>query len=330
MIKHSIITLIAAMASISAVALPYAPQPQEVPAVSGKEELIPFGDFNRWMQRDIHESAIIGGKTVTLDEVGPSAHWRENKPFTPQGGCPWATSNVYAKVSGISKCNVSVYKEARAGHGSCAKLYSHLVECKVLGIVNIKVFAAGSLFLGNIIEPITGAGDPMKKINTGIPTKRMPKAVRFDYKVKLSGQKNRIRKGTGRQKEIPGIDMCDCYSFVQKRWEDAEGNIHALRLATMIVRWNRNTPDWINNATFEYHYGDITGTPYYKDYMRLNEVERYAVNSRGKIVRIIEDGWGTAQDKPTHLVLAFNSSHGGAYIGSIGNTLWVDNVRLVY
>ena len=29
-------------------------------------------------------------------------------------------------------------------------------------------------------------------------------------------------------------------------------------------------------------------------------------------------------------MLQFSSSHGGAYIGSPGNTLWVDNVRLVY
>ena len=59
-------------------------------------------------------------------------------------------------------------------------------------------------------------------------------------------------------------------------------------------------------------------------------VTKYARNSKGKMVKIIEEGWGTANDTPTHLVLQFDSSHGGAYVGSVGNTFWVDNVRLVY
>lgn len=329
--KTFYIALCAVGMSLNAHALPYAPQPAAASAVSGTEEYIKFGNFDQWLTRDVHESGIIGGKTVTLCEIGPSSvQWAVNKAYRNQGGSPWATSNVYAKVAGIQKSNVSVYREARPGHGSCAKLYTHLVECKVLGIVNVKVLAAGSIYLGETQEPITGVGDPMKKLSAGMKINRCPKAVRFDYKVKLSGQPNRIRKGTGKQKDVAGMDMCDAYAFVQKRWEDAEGNVHALRLGTMSVRWNKNTGDWVNNATYEIHYGDITGTSYYRDYMCLNEVERYTLNSHGKMVRILEEGWGTASDTPTHLVLAFDSSHGGAYVGSVGNTLWVDNVRLVY
>ncbi|MCD8194480.1 MAG: PCMD domain-containing protein, partial [Tannerellaceae bacterium] len=33
---------------------------------------------------------------------------------------------------------------------------------------------------------------------------------------------------------------------------------------------------------------------------------------------------------PPHMVLQVASSHGGAYIGSPGNTLWIDNVNLIY
>ena len=43
-----------------------------------------------------------------------------------------------------------------------------------------------------------------------------------------------------------------------------------------------------------------------------------------------EDGWAEPDEEPTHMILFFNSSHGGAYIGSPGNTMWVDNVKLVY
>lgn len=332
--KSALLSLLLCMGTISTNALPYSleyAQPQNGdPSTSGSEEFIKFGNFEQWLTRDIKESGIIGGNTVTLCEIAPTAHWTENKPYRNQGGSPWATSNVYAKVAGITKTNVSVYKDAHPGHGSCAKLYTHLVECKVMGIVNIKVLAAGSIYLGQTIEPITGVGDPMKKLSAGMKMNRRPKALRFDYKVKLSGLQTRIHKGTGRQTEVAGMDMCDCYSFVQKRWEDAEGNIHALRLGTVSVRWNKNTKGWVENATYDFHYGDITNTSYYRDYMCLNEVKRYALNSHGKMVRIIEEGWGTEEDEPTHIILAFDSSHGGAYVGSVGNTLWVDNVRLVY
>ncbi|MCQ2205202.1 MAG: PCMD domain-containing protein [Bacteroidaceae bacterium] len=311
-------------------ALPYAPQPTGSEAAAGTEEYIKFGKFDSWLTREVHESKLLGGKTVTLYEVAPSAHWTQNKAYANQGGSPWATSNVYAKVAGIVKSNISVYKEARPGHGSCAKLYTHLVQCKVLGMVNIKVLAAGSLFLGEIQEPISGVGDPMKKLDCGMKINRRPKAVRFDYKVKLSGEKNRIRKGTGSQTTVAGIDMCDCYAHVQKRWEDSKGNIHALRLGTMGVRWSKNTSDWVNDATYEIHYGDISKSSYFQSFMKLNEVQRYAKNSKGKMVPVVEEGWGSESDQPTHLVLAFDSSHGGAYVGSVGNTLWVDNVRLVY
>ena len=56
----------------------------------------------------------------------------------------------------------------------------------------------------------------------------------------------------------------------------------------------------------------------------------YARNSKGKSVPVKEVGWASANEKPTHLILQFSSSDGGAYIGTPGNTLWIDNVALVY
>lgn len=118
-----------------------------------KIEFFNFGRFDTWLTRNIKESGIIGGKTKTLYEIAPNATWNNNNPYHGLGGSPWATSNVLAKVSGITKTNTSVYREARPGHGYCAKLYTHLEECKVLGIVNIKVLAAGSIYLGQTQEP---------------------------------------------------------------------------------------------------------------------------------------------------------------------------------
>lgn len=56
----------------------------------------------------------------------------------------------------------------------------------------------------------------------------------------------------------------------------------------------------------------------------------YARNSRGENVRVEELGWGKPNEIPTHIILQFSSSHGGAFIGSSGNTLWIDNVGLLY
>lgn len=322
--------IVFALSAFVAQALPYSLDYLETKQAQGNVEYIKFGNFDQWFKRTIKESSVIGGKSVDLYEIAPNGAVTGNNPYSNRGGSPWATSNVYAKVAGISKTNTSVYREARQGHGYCAKLYTHLVECKVLGIVNIKVLAAGSIYLGETIEPIKGASDPMKYINSGMKINRKPKAVIFDYKVKLSGSPNRIKKGTGRQQTVAGKDLCDCYAYLQKRWEDSSGKIHAKRVGTIFVHWGKDTNGWVNNARYEFKMGDITKTSYYKSYMKLNDVERYAKNSKGVMTRVVEEGWASEDEMPTHLILAFDSSHGGAYIGSEGNTLWVDNVRLEY
>lgn len=295
-------------------------------------EYINFGKLDQWVTRNIKESGIIGGKTKVIYAIGPTQTINGNVAYLGLGGSPWATSNVYAHVAGIHKANLSVWKQQRPGQGYCAKLYTHLEECKVLGIVNIKVLAAGSIFLGQMMEPISGVSNPMSKLNCGVRFNKKPSAIRFDYAVKLSGQPNRIKQtGFGGAKTIAGKDVADCIVYLQKRWEDAQGNVYAKRIGTMVMRFSHNT-GWVNNAVFTIHYGDITHQPFYQSYMGLTSGDgrRYAKNSKGKMVPIQEVGWGSATDVPTHLIVQFDSSSGGAFIGSVGNTLWVDNIRLVY
>lgn len=118
--------------------------------------------------------------------------------------------------------------------------------------------------------------------------------------------------------------------LLQQRSEDALGNITAKRVGTVVVKYAKSTGGWIENATYDVMYGDITGR---KDYdaamMGLRDID-YATNSKGKNVLVKETGWADAGAVPTHLVLQFSSSHGGAYVGTPGNTMWVDNVRMVY
>ena len=327
----SILMLLLCLAG-TARAIPYSPEYLQTHGEEGTMEYIRFGNFDQWLVRHVKESGIIGGDTKTLYHIAPNGTWNNNNPYLGTGGTPWACSNVMAKVSGITKTNVSVYRDTHPGHGYCAKLYTHLEECKVLGIVNIKVLAAGSIYLGQTQEPITNTKNPMSKLNAGVKFTKRPTALVFDYKVKLSGQPNRVKQtGFGKPSTVAGKDMPDVILYLQKRWEDAHGNIYAKRVGTMVRRFISNTY-WVNNARFPIYYGDITKLKIYNSAWALTSGEntKYAKNSKGKMVPVKEVGWGNANDTPTHLVLQFDSSHGGAYIGSVGNTLWVDNVRLAY
>lgn len=301
------------------------------PVAYAQEELVKYGDFDSWITRTIKESFVVGGKTRTLYEVGPKSQIDGAKAYVNQGGSPWATSNVYAKVCGVVKTNISVYPDAH-GSGQCAKLYTHLVTCKAVGVVNISVLASGSLFLGSVLEPITGTSDPMSKLNMGIPFTKRPKALKIDYRYHSPGTERIRETGFSKTQTVSGKDMGQLTCLLQKRWEDAEGNIHALRVGTLRHFFTKNTPGWVEGKEFTINYGDITGEPFYKDHMGLvtGDNSFYALNSKGKNVRIIEEGWAPEGEAPTHLVVKFDSSHGGAYIGTVGNTLWVDNVTLMY
>lgn len=303
-------------------------------AMAQKMEMLKYGDFNQWLVRQIKESAIIGGNVKTLYHVAPTATWPAgDKAYTPQGGTPWGCSNIMAKVSGVTKTNVTVYRDSHPGHGYCAKMMTRHEQVKVLGLINIRVLAPGAIFLGEMLEPITGTSEPMMKMNWGIPFTKSPKAICFDYKVSLTGKPTREKRtGFSPVKTIQGQDECDFVLYLQKRWEDADGNIFAKRVGTIVHRFSKSTNGWVENGEFEIHYGDITKAPFFKDYMGLTsgELVRCARNSKGKMKYVKEVGWASPDEKPTHLCLQFDSSCGEAYVGSPGNTLWVDNVRMVY
>lgn len=304
----------------------------QLSTVYGQEKEVPiaFGDMNHWVVREIHESGIIGGNTKLLYELGPTDTIVGNKEYQNRGGSPWANSNVLAKVAGVVKTNTSVFPEKR-GNGWCARLETRMESVRVLGIVDIEVVAAGSVFLGKVHEPIKGTKNPQSMLGSGVPFTKKPKSVRFDYKAKLAPEKNRVRStGFSRKSTVQGQDSIEVNLLLQKRWEDKDGNIYAKRVGTMVQRYIESTPDWVNNATYPVRYGNISSQPGFKHYMRIQAEERYSLNSKGKSVPIREVGWAEEGEQPTHIILQFTSSHGGAYIGSPGNTLWIDNVKLIY
>lgn len=297
-------------------------------AQSERVEPIPYGDMNNWMVRKIKESKIIGGNTkyayeITKGDTLVDAVYKNTSS-------PWSTSSVLAKVKGVTKTSITVFPEKR-GSGYCARLETRIENVKVLGLININVLASGTIFLGEMVEPITSTDNPQSKLITGIPFTGRPKALQYDYKVITGG--NCIKStGFSGQKKVDRKDMAEVQILLQHRWEDAQGNVHAKRVATGWERFEKSVPDWQNNHRLILQYGDITSKSFYAPYMGLKNGEEayYTRNSKGQMVPIQEKGWASANESVTHLVLQFSSSNGGAYTGSIDSRLWVDNVKLVY
>ena len=256
--------------------------------VKGQEKVVPFkyGNMDHWVIRNIKESGIIGGNQKKVYAVGPNMTINGNIPYSNKGGSPWGSSNVLAHVSGIYKTNNSVFRD-KHGSGYCAKLVTHIEKVKVLGLINIKVLAAGSLFLGDVREPITSTKDGPKAINWGIPFTARPKALRFDYKTSFPNAANRIKQnGFSGASTVAGRDHAIAVLYLQKRHEDAKGNITAKRVGTMVVRFGKSTDRWVEDATYTIHYGDIRHMAGYQAATMGLRSTDYARNSKGKSVPV--------------------------------------------
>ena len=292
-----------------------------------------YGNFDRWSVREITESGIIGGQTKYLYEFygNPADTLRSGKtPFVAPDGYLWRTNNVLAVVAGIVKTNNTVFPEKR-GDGYCARIETHIEEVKALGIVNMDVTCQGVMMVGVLHEPIRDTKSPMSKVDYGFRFHEKPKAVRLDYKADVGHE---VVRATGftKKKNMGVPDWAEFTVVLQKRWEDEDGNVHALRVGTGIERVMQDVPEWKNGHEIEIHYGDITGKPFYEDYMGLKtdpDLVWYTRNSKGDIVVVQEEGWAGPDVEPDHMMIYFISSCGKAFYGGIGNTLWIDNVEVV-
>lgn len=291
-----------------------------------------YGTFDSWSMRQVKESGLIGGATKTLYEFygNQETVFTGKTPFTAPEGYLWRTNNVLAIVAGVVKTNNTIFPEER-GNGYCARIETHIEEVKALGVINMDVTCQGALLLGVLPEPITTTKDPMAKVFYGIPFTGMPKAVVMDIKADVGHEVIRAT-GFSKLKPMGYPDSAEITVMLQKRWEDEDGVVHALRVGTAIWRISEDIPEWMNGYELKIHYGDITGEPFYEEYMGLkNDPESafHAPNSKGRNVIIQEDGWAEPGTQPTHLVINIISSCGKAFYGGVGNTLWVDNVRIV-
>ena len=237
---------------------------------------------------------------------------------------------MLAIVAGVVKTNNTIFPEER-GNGYCARIETHIEEVKALGVINMDVTCQGALLVGVLPEPITTTKDPMAKVFYGVPFTGCPKAIVMDIKADVGHE---VIRGTGFSKLKPMgySDSAEITVMLQKRWEDEDGVVHALRVGTAIWRISEDIPNWKNGHVLNINYGDITGEPYYEEYMGLKndpESAYHAPNSEGRNVIIREDGWAEPGTQPTHLIINIISSCGKAFYGGVGNTLWIDNVRIV-
>jgi len=300
---------------------------------ASETEMLPYGDMNRWVTRDIKESAIIGGAWRKCYAIGPDTIIKGDVPYRNIGSSPWATSNVMAKVMGITKVSNAVFPAERAAGDRCARLTTMLEHCKALGIVNIDVMVAGTIFLGEMLEPVKSTSEPYSKMEVGMSFGRRPRAMAYDYKLDVpAGGKMIYSSGFGKKKEMPGVDKAEAFVILQRRWEDADGNLYARRVGTGRELLGTATDGWQNGHRLEINYGDITGQPFYEEHMGLLPEEKsyYARNSKGHLVPVREVGWADADAVPTHLIVMFSSGSGEPYTGTPGMTFYVDNVAMVY
>lgn len=295
-------------------------------------EIIPFGDMESWITRNITESKVLGGKKKTIYAIGPKGTIEGATAYTPKQGNPWATSNVLANVCGVVKTSNAVSPGSRDTGGKCAVMSTKMEQCKVIGLVNIDVLVSGSIFLGRMFEPIKSTSNPYSKMEMGIPFTKRPKFLQFDYKL-FNPDTGIITNATGRKtKTYLGKDKAEVFVILQKRWEDDKGNIYAKRVGTGRERYEKTTDGWVNKHRIEIRYGNISSAPDYQPYMGLIPKEKnyYARNSKGRMVPVNEIGWGTESDAPTHILVMASSGCGTAYTGTVGMEFSIDNISFVY
>lgn len=294
------------------------------------EQINRTGTMDSWCVRCIEESDIIGGNTRYLYEFyGHSTDTTfSREALSKPSSYHWRTNNVLANVMGVIKTNCTVFPERR-GDGWCARIETHVETVKALGI-NMDVVCQGAMLIGDIEEPIRNTKDPMSKVLYGIPFSGRPSALVYDYKAEVG---HSTIRGTGfsRLKDMGWPDYPEIAIILQKRWEDEDGNIHALRVGTGCETLEENVPDWINGHRLEIRYGDISSAPDFEPCMGLNnDPDRafFAVNSKGDKVMVSEDGWAAPDEEPNWLIVKFLASSGQAFYGGVGNILWIDNVYI--
>jgi hypothetical protein len=304
--------------------------PQNGPSTfTDKQGQLNYSSLDFWYSRKVKESILLSGNTIELYGVGQVDAGSDFYDTTLKDkSSPWCTSNIYSKMV-LDLGNTRIFPEKR-GTGTCCRLETSIRKDNIAGL-KVEVLIAGTLFVGEMIEPVRSLKDPIKNVNQGILFNKKPKAIKFDYKYTVG--KQRV-KAVYNLDPAEGTDKAEFCLILQKRWEDKNGNVFAVRIGGARQFFTGSVSQWINGTIFPVSYGDVTHLPEY-DAKTMGLIpstgEVYVKNSQNKMVPLVETAWGKADDTPTHLILYFTSSYEGVqYIGSPETVFWVDNIELVY
>ena len=272
-------------------------------SLKAQERVEVLGDFENWNKKQIKESALIGGQTKTLYKIGGT----------------WDCSNAHAKAMGVDKVSVSVRPEKR-GEGTCCRMESTLETVSAIGI-NFKAFATGSIYTGKMIDVVgmKQSSDPNSAIDMGIPFSGRPSALILDYKALIQNQQAVYAPAKTHVKNVDGRDAGQITLILQHRWEE-NGHVYAYRVGTVQKKITQST-DWQNDFRLPVQYG--------KSSLALANNRHKTHNSKGQMVCIEEVDF-REDVQPTHLIVQISAGSMAPFTGCPGNTVWVDNIKLVY
>ena len=269
-------------------------------------EMIPYGDFESWTEKQIKESALIGGQTKTLYKIGGS----------------WSSSNAHARALGVDKVSVSVTPERR-GEGYCCRMESTLESVKAIGI-DFKALATGSIYTGKLqdVVGLKQSSDPNSAIDMGVPFTGRPSALILDYKALIQDRTAVYAPAKTKVKEVAGHDKGHITLILQHRWEE-NGHVYAYRVGTAVQTIDRTT-EWRNDFRVPVVYGQAGAV-----LKELSNDRHKTHNSEGKMV-CIEEVEFREDMAPTHLIVQISAGSMPPFTGCPGNIVWCDNIRLAY
>ena len=268
--------------------------------------MLPGGDFETWTEKQIKESALIGGQTKTLYKISG----------------PWSSSNAHARALGVDKVSVSVTPERR-GNGFCCRMESTLESVKAIGI-DFKALATGSIYTGKLLDVVglRQSSDPNSAIDMGVPFTGRPSALILDYKALIQDKTAVYAPAKTKVKPVEGHDKGHITLILQHRWEE-NGHVYAYRVGTA-EQPIAQTTEWQNDFRVPIVYGKEGEALH-----QLSSNRHKTHNSRGEMVCIEEVGF-RGDLEPTHLIVQISAGSMPPFTGCPGNVVWCDNIRLAY
>lgn len=208
----------------------------------------------------------------------------------------WATANDGTTTT--SAANITTYPYLNTGTDYVAQIITKDLG-SVSGIVGQRM-GSGTLFTGKFVLNVS---NPPASTQFGIPFTAKPKSFSAEIKY-TAGTPYQDGKG----KVLDKTDQADIYVILENR-----DNPNAIkRIATGWHRTGTTTGINLQNINVNLTYGTLDSS--YPDYQKP---------SNGI--------YGSATDKPTHIIVVFASSADGIlYEGGVNSTLFVNNFKLQY